>query len=33
MMCVEWTPGRGFYIAKKNENNGIIGTEISNVLN
>ncbi len=33
LFCVEWTPGRGFYIAKKNENKkpgGKEGNDISN---
>lgn len=33
LFCVEWTPGRGFYIAKKNEDSDIIGKEVSDVLN
>lgn len=33
LFCVEWTPGRGFYIAKRNEDDDIIGKEISDVSN
>lgn len=33
LFCVEWTPGRGFYVAKKNSENGIIGKEENDVCN
>ncbi|WP_431427228.1 hypothetical protein ACRASQ_16070 [Bacteroides hominis] len=33
LFCVEWTPGRGFYVAKKNSDNGIIGKEENDVCN
>lgn len=33
LFCVEWTPGRGFYVARKNEDDGIIGKELTDVSN
>lgn len=33
LFCVEWTPKRGFYIAKKDEENGIVETEACDILN
>lgn len=33
LFCVEWTPERGFFIAKKNEDDDIIGKEVSDVSN
>lgn len=33
LFCVEWTPGKGFYIAKKNESSGDNGEGSSDVCN
>lgn len=33
LFCVEWTPGRGFYIAKKNEEKQSVGKEVSDISN
>lgn len=33
LFCVEWTPERGFFIAKKKEEDDIIGKEVSDVSN
>lgn len=33
LFCVEWTPGRGFYIAKKNENKNPSGKEANDISN
>lgn len=33
LFCVEWTPGQGFYIAKKNEDDSITGKEVDDVSN
>lgn len=33
LFCVEWTPGRGFYIAKKNEDKQAIGKNTNDISN
>lgn len=33
LFCVEWTPGRGFYITKQNEDKHIAGKEMNDVSN
>ncbi len=33
LFCAEWTPGRGFYITKKNEDHMIVKEGVSDVLN
>lgn len=33
LFCVEWTPGRGFYIAAKNEEKNSVGKEVSDISN
>ncbi len=33
LFCVEWTPGRGFYVTQKNENESITEKEINDISN
>lgn len=33
LFCVEWTPGRGFYVTQKNENKSITEKEINDISN
>lgn len=33
LFCVEWTPGRGFYVVKKDEDSEIVGHEVPDVMN